>query len=533
MTTPLQHFRQKGLVEQIQSLEDVKKLPAAEILPELYDLFIHRLKDSTIDYMVGMTLREILGSNEEAAVTGLRHDHPEIRRLCIQICGQKCFEKAIPLLSELMSRQPEDSLRRELLVAMSQLQSNEFLKIFKEHMDCPQEDLAALAIETAGRYNDPDVIAKLMALLDDGETDERYMACDIRTGAAIEALGRMADKRVLGYLVSKLHYRNPTGRLMVHRALTSHGAAVIPFLGNIFEGDDVDAKIMAANIIGMIGEKSGGELLIQAADRGLLNNPNVKYAAYEAFGRIPFMKGIVFLMDGLSETDPLILTAVLASMENQVNPGVIKKIQEKILQDETTRELLVQAIVRSKSMKIFEQLYADARLAPVLINGIRTIKEPSIIAAFRQKLSEMPQETALRDAEALSTVSSTRFDRKILASDDSKAMLAFYRTTIAAMGFEVVTTENGREAMDKIHGGDEFVMILTDMNMPVMDGIEFTRQARSHEGSRQTPIIMITTESESSQVKLAGHAGVNGFLTKPFTADQLRAKIAEYIRITE
>ncbi len=529
MTSTLLDFRGKDLMGQIQALEEIKSRKSAEGLPELYDLFIHRLNDSTIDYMVGMTLRELLADNETEAVAGLGHDHPEIQKLCIQICGQKRFAKASPLLLELLSKNADSSMLHELLVAMSQIQAPEFLEVFRNQIDSPKEHIAALAIDMAGRYKDPSVVEKLMGILEKGEADENYMICDIRTGAAIEALGHMSDDRVLEYLVSKLHYRNPTGRLMVHQVLISHGSKIIPFLSKIFEGEDVDAKIMAANLIGSIGEKSGGEVLIGAADRGLLDDPNVRYAVYEALGHIPFMKGIIFLMDGLTEKDPLILTAVLAALEPQVNPGVINKIKELLLKEDAQREPVIQAIVRSKSLKIFEQVYDEPKLAPALIDCILNVKDPSITDSFRQKLSEMTQATASQDAEKLSRVSVKKSGPRILAADDSKAMLAFYRTTLTEFGFAVATAENGRDAMEMIRRGDEFVMILTDMNMPVMDGIEFTRQARDHEGYRQTPIVMITTESESSQIKLAEHAGVNGFLTKPFTSDQLRSKIAKYI----
>jgi len=67
------------------------------------------------------------------------------------------------------------------------------------------------------------------------------------------------------------------------------------------------------------------------------------------------------------------------------------------------------------------------------------------------------------------------------------------------------------------------------MNMPVMDGIEFTKRTRSYPGFENKPIIMATTESESTQVQLAKQAGVTDFISKPFSQEALSNKIKEHL----
>jgi CheY-like chemotaxis protein len=72
-----------------------------------------------------------------------------------------------------------------------------------------------------------------------------------------------------------------------------------------------------------------------------------------------------------------------------------------------------------------------------------------------------------------------------------------------------------------VEQGEQAAMVITDMNMPVMDGIELVSKIRQTEGMEQTPILMITTESESSQRGLAEQSGVNAFLNKPFAREKL------------
>lgn len=527
MTSRLADFRRKDLMEQIQALQEIKSCNAVEILPELYDLFVHPLNDSTVDYMVGMTLREILAGDETEAVAGLRHEQPEIQKLCIQICGQNKFTKSVPLLLEIMAK--NNHLINELLLAMSQIQAPEFIKIFRTLSDYPDDIVAATAIEMLGRYDDQEAIARLIRIIEQGEHDDHYMVCDLKTGAAIEALGRMSGAGALEFLVSKLHYRNPTGRQLVHRALVARGPEIIPMTAKVFDSNDVDMMIMAANVVGQIGDKAGGEILISAADRGLIKDPNVRYAVYEALGNISFMKGIVFLLDGLGEKDPLVLTAVLTALEAQVNPGVIKKIQEILHSGNDQGQRLIEAIITARAFGIFEFLYEDPALSKRLIDTIAIAKDSALIKAFEARLRGMTQAGASTDAARLAAMSVKKSGTRILAADDSKAMLAFYRTALSDLGFDVTTAVNGKEAMDLIQDDESFVMLLTDMNMPVMDGIEFTRQARAKKHLSGIPIIMITTESHSSQIRLAENAGVNGFLNKPFTAEQLKSAISKYI----
>jgi CheY-like chemotaxis protein len=104
-------------------------------------------------------------------------------------------------------------------------------------------------------------------------------------------------------------------------------------------------------------------------------------------------------------------------------------------------------------------------------------------------------------------------------------MLNLYKSVAASMGMGITTAMNGREALDMLQLDEGFSLIITDMNMPVMDGIEFTRQLRMNQAFADVPVIMITTESERSQQDIARKAGVTDFMQKPFAVEKLQEKI--------
>ncbi|PCJ36357.1 MAG: response regulator [Alphaproteobacteria bacterium] len=107
-----------------------------------------------------------------------------------------------------------------------------------------------------------------------------------------------------------------------------------------------------------------------------------------------------------------------------------------------------------------------------------------------------------------------------LTIDDSKTMRDMVSFTLKNAGYDVVEAENGQLGLDKIAGAS-FDVIITDVNMPVMDGITFTREARKRAEARTTPILILTTESGSDIKNEGRSAGATGWIVKPFNPEKL------------
>ena len=108
----------------------------------------------------------------------------------------------------------------------------------------------------------------------------------------------------------------------------------------------------------------------------------------------------------------------------------------------------------------------------------------------------------------------------ILAVDDSASMRQMVSFTLKSAGYNVVEAVDGQDALEKA-GGRSFDLVLTDQNMPRMDGISLTKKLRESPQFKGTPILILTTES-SDQMKQAGRAaGATGWLVKPFDPGRL------------
>jgi len=98
--------------------------------------------------------------------------------------------------------------------------------------------------------------------------------------------------------------------------------------------------------------------------------------------------------------------------------------------------------------------------------------------------------------------------------------------TLKRLGYNDITeAEHGAEALEKLRATEGINFIVTDWNMPVMDGLTFVQQVRSEAEYAKIPILMVTTRSVKDDIIEAMKAGVNNYVVKPFTPDVLKAKI--------
>lgn len=118
---------------------------------------------------------------------------------------------------------------------------------------------------------------------------------------------------------------------------------------------------------------------------------------------------------------------------------------------------------------------------------------------------------------------------RILAVDDSPSMRQMVGVTLKSAGYEVLEACDGREALDMAKGQAAVDLVITDVNMPNMDGITLVRELRMLPHYRGVPLLVLTTEA-SAEKKLEGKAaGATGWVVKPFSPDRLLATIARIV----
>jgi two-component system chemotaxis response regulator CheY len=113
-----------------------------------------------------------------------------------------------------------------------------------------------------------------------------------------------------------------------------------------------------------------------------------------------------------------------------------------------------------------------------------------------------------------------------LVIDDSRAVRLIISKILREVGIEVVEARDGREGLARLTEHPDVELMLVDWNMPVMNGLEYIRVVRSQPDHDHVRIMMVTSETEQDQVRLALEAGANEYLMKPFTKEVLIAKLS-------
>jgi two-component system chemotaxis response regulator CheY len=114
---------------------------------------------------------------------------------------------------------------------------------------------------------------------------------------------------------------------------------------------------------------------------------------------------------------------------------------------------------------------------------------------------------------------------KVLVVDDMSTMRRIVKNVLRQIGFsEIMEAENGQDALTKLKTG-EFGLVVSDWNMPIMQGIELLRAVRADEKLKTLPFLMVTAEAQKENLIEAVQAGVSNYVVKPFTAEVLQSKL--------
>lgn len=118
--------------------------------------------------------------------------------------------------------------------------------------------------------------------------------------------------------------------------------------------------------------------------------------------------------------------------------------------------------------------------------------------------------------------------KTILAVDDSKSIRELVRHALEPLGYDVLTAEDGVDGLARLADGG-VDLVITDLNMPNMDGLELISAVRKEERYAGLPVIMLTTEGQAEKMRAGKQAGASGWIVKPFNDLQLEMTVRKFI----
>ena len=117
--------------------------------------------------------------------------------------------------------------------------------------------------------------------------------------------------------------------------------------------------------------------------------------------------------------------------------------------------------------------------------------------------------------------------KKIMIVDDSKTIRQQVSFTLQQGGYEVIEAEDGKDGLAKLQANPDIAMVISDVNMPNMNGLEMVEAMKLDAKTSAVPVVMLTTEGATELIDRAKKAGAKGWLVKPFKPDQLVAAVTK------
>ena len=125
-------------------------------------------------------------------------------------------------------------------------------------------------------------------------------------------------------------------------------------------------------------------------------------------------------------------------------------------------------------------------------------------------------------------------DNVIMVVDDSPTVVKFVSFTLRSTGYKVMTACDGMDALEKLSSSEnEVALIITDLNMPNVDGYELIKTLRENQKYIDVPIIILSSEEEEKDKKLGSEVGASSYLVKPFKPPVLMAEVSKYLNVKQ
>ncbi len=304
--------------------------------------------------------------------------------------------------------------------------------------------------------------------------------------------------------------------------LAELGGKAIPVIIENLNSDDVDLVVHTLNVLGDIFDESA----VKPIKNLLHSHPadaNIRFAAYETLGRLPSQKVALALAEGLNDQDDNVRLAASRAINNNYSRMLGVGVKNLLHSTVFDSGKIIAAIVESESDNIFLDLLGEETIRDALFAYIREQAHSDVVKFFNVILAKNDRGDLL---SFIQPEQQQEEKTKILvyAIDDSRMILNIYRSALHKLGYEFKLFEFPETALKNIEkDAPEFVF--TDMNMPLISGIDLTRKIRETHSADDLPIVMVTTQSESDSKNDALVAGVSEVIGKPFGAEALKQAI--------
>lgn len=482
-------------------------------------LFIYLLTDqmTVADEMpiIRETLLSVLLAYPEKLIEFLGSSKIKDKSELIKVVGELRFDDATFVLLDLMAASEDEAEILLIIETLGLIGDPLAINALTDYLYAANRDLIIAAVQSLGQVGTPTAMHRLAERMGtDNEIDYLILSIfsEVQDHVSLEKLNDTI----------RSHYAHM--RSFAKSELVRIGPKVVPVLIENLLNNDPDLLIHTLNVLGDIADESA----VVPIRKLLTNEPksaNVRFAAYEALALLPLKKGAYTLTAGLSDPEDHVCVAAARAIEKNFSTILGAGIKNLLRGPENEARHIVKTIVNAQVDNIFVHLADDE-----VFEELALFYLPHAHKDIRDHYHKLLLQAGRNDfANKLTGEEEQAVRPKVVAVDDSRMILNIYKATLHELGYEPVLFEFPASALEWLQT-EKPLMVLTDLNMPKITGIQLTEKIRKKYTDKVLPIIMVTTQNESQDNEAAYAAGVNAIVHKPFNSKSLAAAMNQLLQ---
>ena len=514
--------QRKALIEIAKASEKIA-FPLLEYLTKI------QISDKKVKkYLYELVLDKAYG-NTELVIKYITQNEKKARLLFLKAAGDLLLTETAPSLQEIITNEKDKKILIAAITSLGKLRLLESLKIFAAMANKEDKDIKQAAIFAIAEISGSEAVDQLMEFIGEDEVTNKF---------AVEALSDIQDLYALDRLTSLLSSKITIARDTAIDQLMKLGNKATPILIKAFHNADADYLVHLVTTLGYIGDPSAVAPILDIINTQP-KDANIRQAIYEAMERIPSPKTAIALVNGLQDPVEAVRMSAARAIDKNLSKTLGAGLRNVVREGSADSKNAVAALIDSEASNIFNFLAEEESFLELAQKHVTDKADPATRKAFLKQMNTIGQKefaSKIAKKEPVDKEPSHK-ETQIFVIDDSKMMLKLYTNKLTNLGFQPVIFDRPEDAIPQILANKPD-LVITDLNMPNISGLELTREIRKKYTRQDIPILMITTQSDFVEKKdgdvdindsVLTKSGINHILHKPFTDEDFKKSIESFI----
>jgi len=515
-------IQKKALAELARGSERIV-LPLLEYLTKI------EISNSEIQESIYELILDKAYGNTDLVIEYITQKEKKTRLLFLQAAGDLLLGDTAPTLKQIITNDKDPEILVTAIHSLGLLRLPEFLSVFSPMATHAEKDVQKAAIFAISEIGNQEAADQIIDFLSQDEETNKLV---------VEALAGMQDLYALEKLTTLLSSNITIIRDTAIDQLMKLGTKATPILTKAFQNADADYLVHLITTLGYLGDNAAISPILDIINTQP-SDANIRQAAYEAMERIPSPKTAMCLAQGLQDPVEAVRMSAARAIDRNLSKPLVAGLKNIVRTGSSDAQMAVSALIDSEAGNIFSFLAGEESFKNLARHHITQKASPAARELFFKKMESIGQKEFSTEIamEVQDNGQESASQTKIIVIDDSKMMLRLYQNKLSALGFTPQIFALPEEAIPVIIATKPD-LVITDLNMPNISGLELTRELRKKFSRQDLPILMITTQSDfvenqqgDIQVNdsILTKSGINKILHKPFTDDEFKKAIHTFL----